>query len=348
MNDLHSLLRDHYNAHPNMEIQDAVKFLYQSFMGPGHLISDEGAARDRLRAEWENAAPNSEVPLIESLGDSYIRLNISACKAIGLSIDTTAKLFLLSAQTPAATGNELRAALSLVYELPFPRERVDEYLEHYRAADLPAVSHSETYRAGYTPAYRVISRRFEHTLPILAAIDRQLRLGVPVRVAIDGPCASGKSTLGEQLREIYDCPLIHMDDFFLQPHQRTAERLSQPGGNVDYERFSEEVLTSLVQNQTARYRPWQCGTADFGNECVIPPSPLVIVEGSYSMRLDLRDNYTLRIWVEAPWPLREQRLLERGGPDCLQCFQELWIPLEDRYFQSCAVRDCCHLSHPGY
>jgi len=169
-----------------------------------------------------------------------------------------------------------------------------------------------------------------------------------VRVAIDGPCASGKSTLGAQLQEIYGCPLIHMDDFFLQPHQRTPERLSQPGGNVDYERFSDEVLSPLARNQTICYRPWQCGTASFGSERVIPPSQLVIVEGSYSMRPDLRGSYTLRIWVEAPWSLREQRLLERGGPDCLQRFRELWIPLEDHYFQSCAVKDCCHLSHPGY
>ena len=49
-----------------------------------------------------------------------------------------------------------------------------------------------------------------------------------LRVAIDRPCASGKSTLGAALSEIYGCALIHMDDFFLRPEQRTSQRLSQP------------------------------------------------------------------------------------------------------------------------
>lgn len=77
---------------------------------------------------------------------------------------------------------------------------------------------------------------------MLDAIDQGLKNG-PLRVAIDGPCASGKSTLGQLLAGVYGCPLIRMDDFFLRPEQRSPERLAQPGGNVDYERFSREVLS---------------------------------------------------------------------------------------------------------
>ena len=64
----------------------------------------------------------------------------------------------------------------------------------------------------------------------------------PVLVAIDGMSASGKSTLGNLLKEKYQCNLFHMDDFFLRPEQRTKERLSEAGGNVDYKRFQEEIL----------------------------------------------------------------------------------------------------------
>ena len=42
-----------------------------------------------------------------------------------------------------------------------------------------------------------------------------------------------------------DCNVIHLDHFFWRPKQRTAERLQQAGGNVDYGRFLEEVLISL-------------------------------------------------------------------------------------------------------
>jgi adenylylsulfate kinase-like enzyme len=36
-----------------------------------------------------------------------------------------------------------------------------------------------------------------------------------VLVAIDGRCASGKTTLAAALKEKLSCEIIHMDDFFL-------------------------------------------------------------------------------------------------------------------------------------
>ncbi|MBQ4050287.1 MAG: hypothetical protein IJD13_01520, partial [Oscillospiraceae bacterium] len=76
-------------------------------------------------------------------------------------------------------------------------------------------------------------------------IDRLLAEKEAVTVAIDGSCASGKSTLAAALTERYDCNLFHLDDFFLRPEQRTPERFAEVGGNVDYERFQEEVLLPL-------------------------------------------------------------------------------------------------------
>ena len=55
-------------------------------------------------------------------------------------------------------------------------------------------------------------------------IDSLLTGNRPVLVAIDGPCTSGKTTLAGKLAEIYDCNLLHMDDYFLRPQQRTEER----------------------------------------------------------------------------------------------------------------------------
>ena len=36
-----------------------------------------------------------------------------------------------------------------------------------------------------------------------------------VTVAIDGMCGSGKSTLGQALKDHYGCNLFHMDDFYV-------------------------------------------------------------------------------------------------------------------------------------
>ena len=53
METLAELLKEHYDNYPDMEVRDAVKFLYQHHMGPGHLVDDQEAALARLETEWE-------------------------------------------------------------------------------------------------------------------------------------------------------------------------------------------------------------------------------------------------------------------------------------------------------
>ena len=343
---LAELLKEHYDNYPDMEVRDAVKFLYQHHMGPGHLVDDQEAALARLETEWEQVEADSALPLAEPLGNGLCRLNLSSCKGKQLSIQTVCRLFALTAQEVSPGHLALERDLELVYALPFSREIADSFLRRYRADGCPAVGHSKSYRRAYRPAYRVVSEHYVNLFPILSAIDRGMAAEPRFRVAIDGPCASGKSTLGADLAKIYRCPLIHMDDFFLRPEQRTQERLAQTGGNVDYERFDREVLSPLCRGEAARYQPWQCRTGDFGPEITLSPSPLTVMEGSYALRPDLRDRYHLRIWVEAPWEVRLQRLSQRGGPGCLARFQNQWIPMEDRYFRECRVKECCQLTYP--
>ena len=138
-----------------------------------------------------------------------------------------------------------------------------------------------------------------------------------------------------------------MDDFFLTPDLRTQERLSRPGENVDHQRFFTQALQPLCQGQPARFRPWDCHAGDFAPERTVAPCPLFITEGVYSLRPDLRDYYQLKLWVEADWPTRRQRLLARGGEFCLSRFQQLWIPLEDAYFNAFQVKECCDYAVSG-
>ena len=56
-------------------------------------------------------------------------------------------------------------------------------------------------------------------------------------VAIDGRCGSGKTTVAGVLGKRLDAVVFHMDDFYLQKHQRIEERYNEPGGNVDRERW---------------------------------------------------------------------------------------------------------------
>ena len=85
--------------------------------------------------------------------------------------------------------------------------------------------------------------------PLFAELDRRLAGESPVRLAIEGGSASGKTTLGKILTERYGCTVFHMDDFFLRSEQRTAARFAEPGGNVDRERFLAEVLLPLRRGE---------------------------------------------------------------------------------------------------
>ena len=103
-------------------------------------------------------------------------------------------------------------------------------------------------------------------------------------VAIDGRCGSGKTTLAARLQQELGCTVFHMDDFFPRPEQRTEERLSRPGENVDHERFLAEVLLPLQHMQPVTYRPYLCARQQLGDPVTVTPSRLTIVEGSYALR----------------------------------------------------------------
>lgn len=169
-----------------------------------------------------------------------------------------------------------------------------------------------------------------------SAIDRVERLLAEGRcafVAIDGPCASGKTVFAASLHERFGGNVLHMDDFFLRPEQRTPERFAEPGGNVDRERFEAEVLKPLAAGKAVRYRPWDCHTSDFATSRSVEPAALTVVEGSYSMHPALRGYYDLTMCLIVD-PSERLRRLEARNPRMLQRFIDEWIPLENRYFES--------------
>lgn len=169
-----------------------------------------------------------------------------------------------------------------------------------------------------------------------SAIDRVERLLAEGRcafVAIDGPCASGKTVFAASLHERFGGNVLHMDDFFLRPEQRTPERFAEPGGNVDRERFEAEVLKPLAAGKAVRYRPWDCHTGDFATSRSVEPAALTVVEGSYSMHPALRGYYDLTMCLIVD-PSERLRRLEARNSRMLQRFIDEWIPLENRYFES--------------
>ena len=163
-----------------------------------------------------------------------------------------------------------------------------------------------------------------------------------VIMAIDGKCTSGKTTLASKLAEIYDCNVFHMDDFFLRPEQRTLERFAEVGGNVDYERFQEEVLLPLKNGKAFSYRPFDCSTFTLAGPVAVNPKKLNIVEGTYSHHPYFCNPYDLKILLTVDKETQRQRILER--PIFLhKRFFEEWIPMENRYFDGFCIRSKCDM-----
>lgn len=179
---------------------------------------------------------------------------------------------------------------------------------------------------------------------LLPAMGRLREERGRVLVAIDGRCASGKTTLAAGLRERTGCGVVHMDDFFLRPEQRTPERLARPGENVDWERFLVEVLLPLRQDGGAVYRPYDCRTQSMGDPITLERSAVVVVEGSYSCHPALWDSYDLHVFLDVDPEEQLRRIRARNGARGAQVFRDRWIPLEERYFQAFSIPQRCELS----
>ena len=164
----------------------------------------------------------------------------------------------------------------------------------------------------------------------------------PFLIAIDGPCGSGKSTLGASLAKELNASLFHMDDFFLQPHQRTEERLSEPGGNVDYERFKEEVLDHIADADGVTFRPFSCSKWQLTDAVTVPYNDIVLVEGSYSHHPYFKDAYNVKIFLEISLEEQKKRIIARDGEAIWPMFEEKWIPMENRYFETFKISENSH------
>ena len=204
----------------------------------------------------------------------------------------------------------------------------DPDLKLQDAADQPEAEVTEEH---YAHVFSVIQKITEN----LASSDKH-----PYVVSIDGMSGSGKSTLGELLHTNFpESNLFHMDDYFLQPHQRTQERLNEAGGNVDYERFNAEILAHIADKHGLHYRRYNCCTQKLEEPVFVPWKPLVIIEGSYSQHPYFKAAYDLRIFCKITAKEQQERILQRNGAAMLERFVNEWIPKENLYFKTFHIKE---------
>lgn len=218
--------------------------------------------------------------------------------------------------------------------------------------------------------YQMMLDRCEHALAVLdsrdpSSLDHILRqvleqiqaalvhlsrvrmiVYLPLLITFDGRAAAGKSTLASALSDLLALPLFHMDDFYLTPDMRTAERLAMPGGNVDYERFRRDVLMPLRAAEPFSYQALIPHEWTYSESRHIDFTDMAIVEGAYSLHESLRDFHrpNLSFFVDVDPDVQLERITERNGLDAATVFVERWIPFEELYIAHSKPDEFCSLT----
>lgn len=158
------VLKRHALQYPLMQPKDAVKLIYQSEFGGGHLIDDPAVSLSKLKEEY-SVTPQTDAPLTECIGNGIVRVNLCALDAHGISVEQLNSVFVSSANETVGDTVSFLEKLRLLWEVQrtdgifnFTTEELETYLAVYRSSDYPAVSHSEIYRKTYSPAYRVVKQ----------------------------------------------------------------------------------------------------------------------------------------------------------------------------------------------
>lgn len=182
-------------------------------------------------------------------------------------------------------------------------------------------------------------------MPDAAALDRAAALVTkaarhrtgPLIVAIDGRSGVGKSTFARALAARLGGRVIDGDDFYAggtgilgdSPESRAARC-------IDWQ-AQARVLATLRQGQAASYHAFDWDAFDGSLQATVTtvaPAPIILLEGVYAARPDLRDLLDLRLLLRAPDALRLSRLTAREGK--IGPWETQWHEAEEWYFTHAA------------
>jgi uridine kinase len=179
----------------------------------------------------------------------------------------------------------------------------------------------------------------EDAIDAVSASIRIARLGRAMLVgAIDGGAGAGKSTLAKGTRDrLGGVSILRADHFFRPLNEYPAARLPPEEAYRLYfpwERMCEEALLPLRRGQPARYQRYDWETDRLNQWVIVEPNEVILIEGVYSTRPELRPLIDIAIFVETPRDERRKRMLARGHlkNDIWNDWLVPWMAAEDWYF----------------
>lgn len=189
----------------------------------------------------------------------------------------------------------------------------------------------------------------------LAARLARLSLGRPVRVAVDGRTASGKTTLSDEI-----AALIHdmgravvrtsIDGFHRPRAERYARgRYSAEGYYHDARDLSAIMTFLLAPLGPGGNRPYRTASFDLDDDRPVEQEPqlapsdaVLIVDGTFLQRPELRDGWDATIFVATSETVAQDRGVKRdmerlGGEEAArQLYARRYRPAYDLYERLCS------------
>lgn len=162
----------------------------------------------------------------------------------------------------------------------------------------------------------------------------------PFILAIDGRSGCGKSTLSVQLSKYLDAAVVSGDDFYaggVDLRDDTPETLA--ADCIDWQKI-RSILIEFRQKNDVEFYPFDWNAFDGAlskNVISIASSNIVILEGVYSNRSELRDLIDFSILIQIDDEVRLQRLRLREGH--ISKWERQWHRGEEWYFTHDALAD---------
>ena len=347
-NDLKQIIFEHLKRYPKQELQDILKMLYQNEFGPKHLASNEIESFKSLSKEIQSITFDSNAELFEDIGYNALRLNLKAIPH-GTDLNYINKIIVKSANDFCGTNEKLVIKFGLLVvmaenkEIPFDIERVRDETNAFARNGFKPISHSDIYKQSYSPAYRVISKKYRALVEAVIGLRKLDTEKSRLVISIDGGSATGKTSLSEELALLLNAEVVHCDDFFLPKAMRTKERLNEAGGNIHYERLKSEVIDNLKKPKAITYKAYDCSSGSFKENRFLMNKKIVIVEGAYSSHPYFENYSDFRIFLKTDSDIQKSRILKRNGEEMLKRFTDEWIPLENKYFNDFKIEEISDL-----
>jgi len=164
----HRILVDHSHRYPGWILEDLYKLIYQAAKGSEHAVQDVERAREWLKNETDNLVPGIAEPLVDIISpDNQIaRIHLRPFLAGRHDSQKLLEAFMQTARGFKGSTDKLIlyvqyiAQLAENEEFSFTSNEIVNFFRSMEERDYPAIHHSSTFNAKYSPAYRVISIKY--------------------------------------------------------------------------------------------------------------------------------------------------------------------------------------------